>query len=238
MSKLSKGILVCFEGIDGSGKSATATSVLAQLRNLGIPAISVDRNCTDGCPPFVAERLSILTQMLWKYPENLPIRSFGDRHLIHLLVSWFHCFDEWIIRPRIAISQVVLIDTWFHKYVARFTLKPTFSARALLSYFRDLTTPDRILFLSIDPRLAWLRKSKVRDTESDTVALNPNREYRFVEYQTNVHRELLAFAAQSHWCKLDSAHSLADVTSASVRAILGVISEQQGRKDASQALLR
>jgi hypothetical protein len=140
MAKLSKGILVCFEGIDGSGKSETAASVHKELQSIGVPATRLDRNCTDGCPDFVVDRLSALKELLWNYPQSTSVRAYGDRHLIHLLISWFHCFDEWVIRPRIVVPQVVLLDTWIYKYVARFALKPAFNESALLSSFDGLST--------------------------------------------------------------------------------------------------
>ena len=92
-----RGCLVCFEGIDGSGKSTVAQSVRDQLRMSGLPSVLIDRKYVDGCPELVRSRLLAISEMVWDYPDNVQVGFLGDRHLIHLLVSWFHLSNDCLL---------------------------------------------------------------------------------------------------------------------------------------------
>lgn len=225
LSKDTKGCLVCFEGIDGSGKTTIAHSVKQQLLTEGVPSILVSRNYLIGCPDFAESRLRVLGELLWDYPDNLPVRVLGDRHLIHLLVSWFQLFDTWVIQPLLDAPGVVLIDTWFYKYVARFTLKQDFSGATVQSWFDGLTIPDVVLWLSTQPDTALRRKGKPRQTEFEQVPGNnvSNIEECFLTYQTGVQAALAEFAISNQWKKIDATPSIEEVTASSIEAIRSTV---------------
>jgi dTMP kinase len=221
---LSKGFLVCFEGIDGSGKSTVALSVKRQLCEMGIPALLVDRSIGVDCPAFARDRLVTIAQLLWHYSADVPVRKLGDRHLIHLLVSWFHLFDRWVLRPHLERPQVVLVDAWAYKYVARFALKHDFDAAVVESWFEGLSRPDLILLLLITPAKAWLRKLAARSTEADVAEgelVEPGQ--RFLEYQERVQRTLSTYATRHGWEHVDAGPPIQDVSAVSARAILNAL---------------
>ncbi len=218
---LRSGYLVCLEGIDGSGKSTIAYCISEQLTSLGLRSTLVNRKQVSGCPEFVESRLRSMTEMLWDYPEDAPVHQLGDHHLIHLLVSWFHLFDKWVLRPHLMTPQVVLVDTWFYKYVARFMLKPEFFGTSVQSWFNGLTTPNIIFWLSTDPATAWHRKGKARETELRARGCNNQDERsRFIEYQTRVQDSLGEIAKCDRWKRINASPPAHEVTTAAVDAIL------------------
>lgn len=219
-----RGHLICFEGIDGTGKTTIAHCVQERLTELGLQAKLVSRSSDPGhdCPDIVQTRLREMARMLWSYPENGSVRVLGDCHLIHFLVSWFHLFDGWVIRPLLMKPTIVLIDTWFYKYVSRFMLKPTFSKKEMLSWFNGLTVPDMVLWLATKPETAWLRKGHARETEADQVVNGfLDQRQQFVAYQTLVQNILEEFATCQQWSRVDATPTTDHVTVASVNAILG-----------------
>jgi thymidylate kinase len=162
-----------------------------------------------------------MTEMLWDYPEDAPVHQRGDHHLSHQLVSWFHLFDKWVLRPHLMIPQVVLMDTWFYKYVARFMLKPEFFGTPVQSWFNGLTTPDIIFWFSTDPETAWHRKGKARETELRARGCNIQDERsRFIEYQTRVQESLGEIAECNRWRRINASPPIHEVTATAVDMIL------------------
>jgi thymidylate kinase len=162
--------------------------------------------------------------MLWHYPRDCTIQRLGDRHLIHLLVSWFHLFDACVLRPHLEANEVVLVDRWFYKYVARFALKPAFHATDVETWFDGISVPDVVFSLVLAPEIAWLRKPQERLTESDgRGSRDADRKRNFVDYQTNVQEILSVYALRHHWRRIESSRPLDEVSAEAGAAILSAV---------------
>ncbi len=227
MNEQPRGFLACVQGIDGSGKSAVSRGLQASLQARKIPALLLDRHKSSGCSPFAAERLDALAEMLWRYPSDTSIRSLGDRHLIHLMAAWFHAFGECVLRSNLAQPQVVILDTWFHKYVARFSLKQEFQFDEVDALFRDIITPDLVVLLTLDPWVAWQRKITVRPTETaDTTCAADSplgRGGLFVIFQNRVQQILRRVGVEYGWREIDSGQSLDKVIGTATQMLLDVL---------------
>jgi thymidylate kinase len=175
-----------------------------------------------------------MVEMLWDYPEDEPVHQLGDHHLIHLLVSWFHLFDKWVLRPHLITPQVVLMDTWFYKYVARFMLKPDFFGTPVQSWFNGLTTPDIIFWLSTDPETAWHRKGKAKETELCARGRSIQDERSsFIEYQTRVQKGLdnIAKGKGNRWKRINASPPIHEVTAAAIDVILNTFALTSSRNE-------
>ncbi len=222
-----RGYLVCFEGIDGSGKSAAAESIFLQLRACGIPTIWPARNGADACPELAEIRLDAIGQMLWHYPPDCAIQRLGDKHLIHLLVSWFHLFDVCVLRPHLDANEIVLVDRWFYKYVARFALKPAFHGVDVETWFHGISTPDVVFSMALAPEIAWLRKAHIRKIESGIEgSASLDRKRNFIDYQTNVQKVLSLYQLRYHWQRIDSSRPLDQVSAEASTAILSGVADR------------
>ncbi|HEY8209918.1 MAG TPA: hypothetical protein VIG99_20665 [Myxococcaceae bacterium] len=142
---------VVLEGMDGAGKATAAPRLASALRARGIPAtfLSKREGCADLLDP--GERLLKLRDVLWDYPEEEPIRRWGDQHWFHLLASWFSLVDQAGVRSLLARGRSVIADGWFYQYAARFALKPAFSPELIEACFGHLAVPDRVFLLDLDP---------------------------------------------------------------------------------------
>jgi thymidylate kinase len=144
---------VVLEEIDSAGQTTAAPRLAAALRARGIPAtfLSQREGCADLLDP--GERLLKLRDVLWEYPEEEPIRRWGDQHWFHLMASWFSLVDQAGVRSLLARGRSVIADGWFYQYAARFSLKPSFPPELIESCFGHLAVPDRVFLLDPEPRL-------------------------------------------------------------------------------------
>lgn len=214
------GLLVCLEGIDGSGKSTVAPLLAHQLRACGISATAVDRR-TPADSGLPGARLRALEQLLWGYPADANLGSLGDRHLIHLLASWFYLFERVCIGPRLEAGEVVVLDTWYHKYVARFAAKEGFAPGEVESLFSTLRAPDITVVLDLPAEQAIRRKISVKRTEADTAGVaGDSRVEQFVVFQSAVRARLLQRATAAGWAVVDAAAGVEEVVNAVARGVV------------------
>jgi thymidylate kinase len=209
------GRLICFEGIDGAGKTTVSNALAQRLRMEGTAAQFVSRT-TVAQDSLAAERLSVLGKFLWDYPVGTDVRSLGDSHLILLMASWFHLFDRFVVRPALSES-VVVTDFWFHKYLARFRAK---QADPVDHLFHGLSKPDCVVFLAVTPDIAAKRKLSYSATEADIAA--GGSKAAFIAFQTSVLEQLFALADAS-WRTVRSEGDFNEVLEASLAAVRNVI---------------
>ncbi|MGZ2744887.1 dTMP kinase [Burkholderia stagnalis] len=184
MDRQPPGKFICLEGIDGAGKTQISIRLAALLVQRGIDAVFLSRSVAPE-QSAAAVRMRILSDLLWNYHPDSGVESLGERHLILLMASWFELYHRWVIAPALKNKQVVITDQGVSKYIARFHAKGIYGVAGL---FDNLISPDRVLFLALDPKVAATRKDSYRRTEcnsSDVVGSDA-----FIGFQTSVAREL------------------------------------------------
>jgi len=189
-----RGKLICFEGIDGAGKT-TISHVVADLLSANRATTHIAKKTVPAAGNYAAEHLRALQRIIWEYPPDSPLLDLGDHHWLHLMASWFAALDFCAVRPALTQSDFVVVDNWFYKFAARFMLKPAFERVDVFAAFARLSQPDLVVFLDIEPALAatrrgWISRSEAGRLESDREA---NRE-QFARYQERVRSELCLFA--------------------------------------------
>lgn len=211
---------ICFEGIDGSGKTSAATSLASALDEAGCPAVFVPRKepvCKDS---RLNGRLELLAELIWGYGE-LPIEKFGDHHAFFNMASWYSAIDSQRIRPTLDTGTTVVMDNWYFKFLARMMLKKGLDTTMLHSCFSHLTKPDLVFYLEIDAATAAHRKTHFNRGESGSFdGMGSPNASNFIRYQEMVANVLDRFSANNDWIKISTAEaSLSDVVEACLQNV-------------------
>lgn len=198
-----RGALICFEGLDGAGKTTIARSVAAALTAEGVPAALVERKDPDCGAPELTRRMELLKALIWEYGDA-PIGELGDYHALYNMASWFSALDFRKVRPLLASGVTVVVDNWYFKFLSRFTLKRTMDEAHLRSCFAHLTRPDLVVYLDVNPEVAVARKGEFGKGETgffDGLGL-PSRE-NFVRYQGQVRQVMGRLSSEEGWCSIE-----------------------------------
>lgn len=176
------------DGMDGAGKT-TAARLLAESLARDFRSTVLGRTTRSVDDPQVTERLHVLADLLWNYPANTDVRRFGREHLISLMASWFHLFGRLVVVPALQQFEVVVVEPWYFRYIARFAAEGIDCS----GFFEGMVKPDLVCLFKIEPEEALRRKGgRIRATErggatSDCV----DDSAQFVRFQNDV-------AAQMH----------------------------------------
>ena len=194
-----RGRLICFEGLDGAGKTTTAALLAQALSLRGEPCVFLEKKAHGLADPALADRMARLKTLIWDYGEA-PISDLGDHHSLYIMASWFAAFDRAMVAPRLAGGTSVVVDNWYHKFVARFERKRGFDLAHVERCFADLTPVDEVIFLDIDPAVAAARKRSFTQAEVGGLDGGAARSAdAFVDYQSSVRERLLARAQDKGW---------------------------------------
>jgi thymidylate kinase len=193
-------MLVAIEGCDGSGKSWLVSELAsAQIANSQCVLIRPKR--CHASQPFVQRRLSALAALLWQSDEDTDTRHLlPDEHWVCLSASYFHLVDRFVVRPAIRAHDLVVLDSWIDKMLARFALKGRSTRERTIAAYSGVTQPDLVVLLDITPSVAADRKVEFGPSECGVFdGLDGVSRLNFEIYQGRVRQELLTRAAVGSW---------------------------------------
>ena len=194
-----QGRLICFEGIDGSGKTTVSCHVAKALGLENGRATFVERRSTDYPQEYQRRRMTLYHQLIWEYGED-PIHELGDLHSLYIMAGWFAVLDAVKVRPLLERYEYVIVDNWFYKFAARYALKKEVDFRHVLDCFSRLTRPHAVVLLDVSPETAAARKASFNLAETGSLdGFDGDPRDAFVRYQTAVSGVLRAFAAEEKW---------------------------------------
>jgi thymidylate kinase len=197
----SVGRLIVVEGLDACGKSTLAEMLARHLGGEGRPAFLLTRHtATERSGGYVTDHLTALRTLIWEYPPHARTSELGFGHWSALIGAWFHAVDHTLVRPLLATGTWVVADSWFHKFMARFTLQVGTAAAA--APFRGLTRPDSVLWLDVPPEECAHRRVEFRSTESGEWHAHADG---FVDYQRRVRQVYVELAEKLDWERLPPA---------------------------------
>ncbi len=204
---IKEGTLICFEGIDGSGKSTVSKRLFNLLRGKHKRVVYVEKRSPNISNLHVSNHMLALSEACWNYPNDASILEMGELHWLHLIAAWFQALDNCKIKPLIASGHTVILDNWYYKFLARYSLKPSVDQRLLVDSFRHLTKPSVTFFLDVDPRVAALRKKELKFTEVGNMdGLRGINVENFVRYQDRVRGVLAEMAEKQNWVTISVGH--------------------------------
>lgn len=195
---------ICFEGLDGAGKSTAAAHFAKALDSRGERATFLarkDPHCND---ERLSQRLENLADLIWGYGD-IPVEKMGDHHALYNVASWLSSIDLLKVQPTLATGSTVVMDNWFYKFLARMSLKPGLDTNHAANCFAHLTIPNHVVLLDVNPEIAASRK--ITFTRGETGGFDgygePNRN-NFIRYQNLVREILLNDADRFGWTVIDT----------------------------------
>jgi len=203
-----KGSLICFEGLDGAGKTSISRLVSERLQNQKFKAIFVEKKSTQFSKDYITQRMTKLRHIIWEYGDD-PIYELGDEHSLYILASWFAVLDKCKIRPFLSEGYIVIVDNWYYKFLSRFKLKQNLDFYHVKHCFSRLSSPDAVIFLDVSPKIAASRKENFSITETGKMHMD-NQDIRskkneldnFIKFQSSVRKVLSSFALEQNWIRI------------------------------------
>jgi Thymidylate kinase len=195
-----RGVFVAVEGTDGSGKSAVARGLVSRLQDRNLAATFVDAKRPVIASTFLADRMNIHANILWENQSNEPRDLLRDEHWVHLSASWYHAVAQHVIEPALEMAQVVVVDGWVYKLLARFLLKDDRVARLADDSYAQILQSDLVCLLDVDPEVAASRKRHFGFSETGNFdGLRGVTRENFIAYQSRVRHSLFELARRGRW---------------------------------------
>ena len=198
MTQHRRGRLIAIEGIDGCGKSSLAGAIFEILDADHIPALLVSRTTVpELAGGYSGSHLRDLARLIWDYPKDAHTSTLGFWHWSKLLGAWFSALDYALVQPALARGQIVIADSWFYKYAARFSVE--IGLAEALDCFAEIASPDRVAWLDIPPEICARRRSSLRTTERGEWTGHSDGVESFINYQRRVRGQFALLAAARDW---------------------------------------
>jgi thymidylate kinase len=207
------GQFLCFEGIDGAGKSTMAAGLVERLRTAGVDAVLVHKTVAPNDDPFARRQFAQLKAALWDYPKDADIAALGNRHWLHLLAAWYAALDACVVQRHLAAGRWVVSDGWFYKYLLRFALKPEIGEGQAAICFEGLSRPDTVYYLDVPPAVAYRRRAEFQPSELGAFdGVQGDARACYLAYQGRVRAAYQRLASERGWHSIDAgAHSPPDL---------------------------
>ncbi|HEX6593699.1 MAG TPA: adenylyl-sulfate kinase [Bacillota bacterium] len=202
-----KGQFICFEGLDGSGKTTIANRVANELKKKENNIYFLNKKDISFSTGYVNHHMSTIKRVLWDYSPDDPLGELGDLHWLYLNLSWFSVLENCKIKPLIDSGYTVIMDNWHYKLQARFNLKENFDHEVTKKCFDSLLKPDVTILLDIDPNVAVDRRDTISITESGNMdGFKGKTPANFVAYQSMVSKSLDNLSKEEGWIRINVAN--------------------------------
>ena len=187
--------LISIEGGDGAGKSTVARCLYERLVIANAPVLLVQPKHPEFLHDYIQKFMAALEKVL-RGPRHL----LSDHHWVSLTSAWYQIINEYLVRPALERREIVILDSWYHKPLARFRLQNKEIFAEAQNCFRSLEKPEAVFLLDIDPELAADRKSEFGfgETGNFEQRRDMNRQ-NFVSYQHRTRQMLRTMAAEEEW---------------------------------------
>jgi dTMP kinase len=202
-----RGKLICFEGLDGAGKTTIAKRTVNYFLRHNDKAIFVEKKHPEFQSQYLTQHMATLKSLLWEYDPEAPLHEVGDSHWLYLMSSWFCVLDKGLVQPLLDQGRLVVVDNWYYKFISRFFLKAQLNSSHVEDCFRSLSVPDCVVLLDVSPDVAASRKKKFTVPESGNLdGLHGRTRENFIKYQDLMHQILLEFQREKQWAIIKTDH--------------------------------
>jgi thymidylate kinase len=200
------GLFVTLEGIDASGKTSVVVKVEELLRERGISVAQLNKKQTDYPSSYLTNFMVNFKTLLWDSKNTDPVTEIPDEGWLFMHALWYRIMAEHLIKPLLESNQVVLIDSWYYKILARFLLKEKFDYSLAYKVFDNLPQGDYVFMLDARPEVCWERRNSFKQSELGGHDFLKGTPYlRFTEYQSRVREQLLKLSRHYNgWFVIDT----------------------------------
>jgi dTMP kinase len=222
-------MIIALEGIDGAGKSTAALDLSAQLTKRGIDNVLIsstsfasgetEREKRDDQDPD-DESL----RELWELRDELA-ESFGPRSLC-LSNAWEFAFRwEGLAIPSLEARKVIIADRYIDTALVREVLRGIDEAY-VRSVYAFAPPPDIVLYIDIDPEVAYRRKTSARlpigffESGKDVIRGARSTRMSFVAFQTKCRERYREILARANVVEIDGSRKPAEVHASVVEIVL------------------
>ena len=152
------GKLIVFEGVDGCGKSTQVKKAFEYLQSIRVPVISTQEPGGTCLGTTVKEIIKVS-------PTDCPISPKAEILLFNAARAQL---VESLIKPALAVNEVVLADRYYHSTMAyqvfgrQMKLLETYD---ITSYATDGLRPDLVIVLDVDQPTCIARLQKRDSTD-------------------------------------------------------------------------
>lgn len=191
MSKMSLGLLIAFEGIDGAGKRTWSRYIISRIRNKRLQAKVLDY------PDYKSPWGKIIKKFLY---DKIELNS--SEQFLTFFTDIYK--DQATTKTLISEGTFVVVNRYFASTVA-FQCAKGFSYAKALSILEaaEVSIPDVSFFVKVDPRIAIERVSKRRIPDRH------ERDIRLLEEVNLLYEKLVQHGQLSRkWIVIDSTRSL------------------------------
>jgi dTMP kinase len=156
----STGMLVCFSGIDGSGKSSTVDRVTEALESMAVDTSSVWGRWR----PLVSYPVMGVLYVLRRWRRKDYDRSrFLRRFWAYFVLADLFVYSMVYLWPRLLRGEVVCVDRYIFDTVVELRYDGLYNERAVGLMRRLLPTPAVTFWLDVSPSVAAERKGDTQE---------------------------------------------------------------------------
>jgi dTMP kinase len=227
-------MIIALEGIDGAGKSTAALDLSAQLTKRGIDNVLISSTSfasakSDGANRDNQDPDEENLRELWELRDELS-ESFGPRSLC-LSNAWEFAFRwEGLAIPSLEAHKVIIADRYIDTALVREVLRGIDEAyiRAVYAF---APPPDVVLYIDIDPEMAYRRKTIARlpigffEAGKDLIRGVRSTRMSFVAFQTKCRERYREILARDNVVEIDGSRKPAEVHSSVMEVVLQRISK-------------
>ncbi|SCZ09444.1 dTMP kinase [Alkaliphilus peptidifermentans] len=194
------GKFICLEGIDASGKTSVSDEIIELLNERKIKAIQLYKKQTDYPSKYLTYFMSSFKELLWEAKNDYPVREITDNGWLFLHAAWYTIMAENLILPNLKNYEIVLIDSWYYKILARFLAKQQFDYELVNRVFFHLPKGNHIFMLDASPEICWERRKDFKPAElGENEKFEGSSYSRFISYQNQVREQYLNLSHNKNW---------------------------------------
>jgi len=156
-----KRILVCFTGMDGTGKTSHATKLVKRFKKMGIPCQYVWCNWVPRVSyPFMALVYLVTGGYRRKdYHKSKILRKFWN-YLVIPDFLWIYFFK---VKIPLLVGKNVVCDRYVYDLIASLTYDGLYNEKASKILLKLIPKPDLVFMLDVPEEVSDLRKGDTKD---------------------------------------------------------------------------
>jgi thymidylate kinase len=136
--------------------------------------------------------------------DQRHLSTLGDHHWLFLAAAWFSAVQSNRLQAARAPRELVLMDGWYYRLIAKFIYKGGFDRDWLFSLFSIVSVPDLVVVLDVEPETAWKRRPAFKPNELGVYERGggdgAQSEFEtYCRYQGALRRILLELAQERSW---------------------------------------